>query len=124
MTNPADTHDETAIQARLVGTLAHWSLVDGRLWRQYTTGSWRVTLMIVNAIGHLAEAAWHHPELEVSYGSVIVRLHTHDAGGITDKDFELARELEHTILWRPAAGAALTGLPANQPHLRYVDPDT
>lgn len=124
MAKTANTHDEAAIQARLVDTLAHWSLVDGRLWRKYTTGSWRVTLMLVNAIGHLAEAAWHHPELEVSYGSVVVRLHTHDAGGITDKDVELAEALERFIQWRPAPGAALTGLPVNEPHLRYVDIDS
>jgi len=44
--------------------------------------------MVVNTVGHLAEAAWHHPDLTVSYAFVIVKLCTHDAKGITDKDFD------------------------------------
>ena len=47
--------------------------------------------MLVNAIGYLAEAAWHHPDLAVTWGKVWVKLKTHSAGGITDKDFALAR---------------------------------
>ncbi len=41
--------------------------------------------MVANAIGHLAEAAWHHPELEISYGRVKVALNTHEAKGITEQ---------------------------------------
>ena len=69
--------------------------------------------MVVNAIGHLAEAAWHHPELRVTFPAVEVRLDTHDAGGITDRDFELARKIEALIQWRPAATGPLEGPPAN-----------
>ena len=67
--------------------------------------------MLVNALGYLAEAAYHHPDLSVTWGRVTVKLSTHSAGGITDKDFELARRLEEVALWRPAAGGALTGTP-------------
>ena len=42
--------------------------------------------MVVNAIGHLAEAAWHHPDLTVTYNAVEVRLMSHDAKGITERD--------------------------------------
>jgi 4a-hydroxytetrahydrobiopterin dehydratase len=67
--------------------------------------------MLVNSIGYLAEAAYHHPDLTVTWGRVIVKLSTHSAGGITDKDFDLARKIEDVALWRPAAGGALEGTP-------------
>ena len=65
--------------------------------------------MLVNAIGFIAEAADHHPDLEVSWPKVVVRLSTHSAGGITDKDVALAREIEQLALWRPGASDALRG---------------
>ena len=52
--------------------------------------------MVVNTVGHLSEAAWHHPDLRVSYAWVEVRLKTHSANGITDKDFSLAAKIEGT----------------------------
>ena len=61
--------------------------------------------MVVNAIGHLCEAAWHHPDLLVSYPSVTVRLNTHDAGGVTEKDMELAQKIEEVVMWRPSPAA-------------------
>src|SRR2546428_11283303 len=67
--------------------------------------------MLVTAIGYLAEAAYHHPDLAVTWGRVIVKLKNHAAGGVTDKDFELARKIEEVVLWRPAAGGALGGTP-------------
>jgi 4a-hydroxytetrahydrobiopterin dehydratase len=79
--------------------------------RNYKTDGWPTTLMLVNAIGYIAEAADHHPDLAVSWGRVTVKLSTHSAGGITDKDFALASLIEQHALWRPAEGAALTGTP-------------
>ena len=91
--------------------LADWTLEDGWLRRKYNTDGWPTTLMLVNAIGYLCEAAWHHADLAVTWGKVWVKLKTHSAGGITDKDFDLARKIEEVVLWRPAAGGALTGTP-------------
>ena len=62
----------------------------------------KATLIVVNTVGHLCEAAWHHPDMEVSYNKVRVKLQNHDAGGITDKDFELASKLDEVVLWQPA----------------------
>jgi len=90
--------------------LEQWYLEDGWLRRKYNTDGWPTTLMLVNFIGYLAEAAWHHPDLAVTWGKVWVKLKTHSSGGITDKDFELARKIEDAVLWRPAGGA-LTGTP-------------
>ena len=84
---------------------------DGWIRRVYKTDGWPTTLMLVNAIGYCAEAAYHHPDLAVTWGRVVVKLSTHSAGGITDKDFALARRIEEVVLWRPAAGGALTGTP-------------
>src|SRR5438270_4099495 len=84
-----------------------WYLEDGWLRRKYSTDGWPTTLMLVNAIGYLCEAAWHHADLAVTYAKVWVKLKTHSAGGITDKDFTLARKIEETVLWRPEKGSAL-----------------
>jgi 4a-hydroxytetrahydrobiopterin dehydratase len=92
--------------------LPGWYLDDGWLRRVYKTDGWPTTLMLVNAIGYLAEAAYHHPDLNVTWGRLTVKLMTHSAGGITAKDFLLARQIEDTVLWRPAAGSVLgTGTP-------------
>jgi 4a-hydroxytetrahydrobiopterin dehydratase len=87
--------------------LADWYLESGWIRRKYNTDGWPQTLMAVNAIGYLCEAADHHADLTVSWGKLWVKLQTHSAGGITDKDFELARKIEEVVLWRPAAGSAL-----------------
>jgi 4a-hydroxytetrahydrobiopterin dehydratase len=88
-----------------------WYFEDGMIRRVYKTDGWPTTMMLVNAIGYIAEAAYHHPDLAVTWGRVTVKLSTHSAGGITDKDFELARRIEEQALWRPAEGAALKGTP-------------
>jgi 4a-hydroxytetrahydrobiopterin dehydratase len=91
--------------------LAGWYLEDGWLRRKYNTDGWPTTLMLVNAVGYLCEAAWHHADLAVTWGKVWVKLKTHSAGGITDKDFALARQIEAVALWRPPAGGPLQGTP-------------
>ncbi len=87
-------YTEAEAQARLKAELPRWSYEEGHLVRTYTTRSWRLSLMVANAIGYLAEAAWHHPELLVTYPRLVVRLRTHEADGVTDRDFELARRIE------------------------------
>ena len=103
------------VQARLAAALPAWRLQDGAIRRRLRTGGWPATLMAVNAIGHLCEAAWHHPELTVSYASVDIALNTHDAGGITEKDLALAARIEAVLQWQPGAepGAVLGGMPAD-----------
>src|SRR6516225_9680415 len=91
--------------------LEGWYLEDGWLRRKYNNDGWPTTLMLVNAIGYLCEAADHHADLTVTWGKVWVKLKTHSAGGITDKDFALARKIEEVVLWRPEAGSPLEGTP-------------
>jgi 4a-hydroxytetrahydrobiopterin dehydratase len=107
----SNTYAEEEVVAWLEEDLAAWRLEEGFLTRTYTTGNWQLTLLLANAIGYLAEAAWHHPELILSYPRLTVRLQTHDAGGITDKDVELARRIEAVVTWRPSPEDALEGTP-------------
>ncbi len=116
------TLDDDQVQARLAADLPRWTCDDGWLCRRFRTSGWKATLMVVNTVGHLAEAAWHHPDLVVSYASVTVRLMTHDAQGITEKDFELAQQIEAVVGWRPLPGAALEGTPAD-PQFAYLRDD-
>jgi 4a-hydroxytetrahydrobiopterin dehydratase len=109
---------------RLQAELPTWHLEDGWIRRKYRTHGWKGTLMVVNTIGHLAEVAWHHPDLVVSYAFVTVKLMNHAAGGITEKDFALARKIEEVLLWQPGAepGSALEGTP-DDPRFRYLKHD-
>ena len=110
------------INARLLEELPTWHLEDGWIRRKFKTGSWKGTLMVVNAVGHLAEAAWHHPHQTVSYAIVTVKLMNHAAKGITEKDFELASKIEEMVMWRPGAGSSLEGTP-DDPRFKYLKYD-
>ena len=110
MSTKESTYDDAQITEKL-SALPGWYLDDGWIRREYKTDGWPTTLMLVNAVGFLAEAAYHHPDLTVTWGRITVKLSTHSAGGITDKDFALARQIEDVTLWRPAEGGALTGTP-------------
>jgi 4a-hydroxytetrahydrobiopterin dehydratase len=110
MAQKEPTYDETQIAEKL-GSLPGWYFEDGWIRRVYKTDGWPTTLMLVNAIGYLSEAAYHHPDLSVTWARVTVKLSTHSAGGITDKDFALAKKFDEVALWRPDAGGALEGTP-------------
>lgn len=117
--------DDATVERRLKEELPAWRLEDGWIRRTYKTASWKSTLMVINTVGHLAEAAWHHPELAASYAWVEVRLQNHAAKGITDKDFELARKIEEVVCWRPGKEpGALEGTPANDQRFAYIIYDT
>ena len=88
--------DEVAAKLAELG-LSEWTLEGGWIRRKYNTDGWPQTLMAVNAIGYLAESADHHPDMLVKWGSVAVSLSTHSAGGITDKDFALARRIQDLV---------------------------
>ena len=107
--NPSTKLSAAEIGERLK-SLPGWRLDNGAIVREYPTDGWPTTLMLVNAIGFIAEAADHHPDLAVSWGKVHVKLWTHSAGGVTASDVELAQLIEQTALWRPQPGtSALRG---------------
>jgi 4a-hydroxytetrahydrobiopterin dehydratase len=119
--SPDAVYSEEEIRQRLAAELPAWYYEDGWIRRKYKTTGWKSTLMVVNTVGHLAEAAWHHPDLNVSYAFVVVKLVNHAAKGVTDKDFALARKIEEVVLWRPAGeeGSPLEGTPED-PRFKYL----
>ena len=110
MATKETVYDESQIAEKLKA-LPGWYYEDKWLRRVYKTDGWPTTLMLVNAVGYFAQAADHHPDLSVTWGRLTVKLATHSAGGITDKDFELARKFDEVALWRPAGSALGTGTP-------------
>jgi 4a-hydroxytetrahydrobiopterin dehydratase len=119
----AQTYTAEQIAQRLAEELPHWYYKKGWIRRRYKTHGWKGTLMVVNTIGHLAEAAFHHPDLTVSYAFVIVKLMTHSADGVTNKDFALAGKIEQVIQWQPGQeGQGLEGTPSD-PRLAYIQYD-
>ena len=121
MSKPKErTYSDDEVKARLNRELPHWSLDNGFIRRKYRTHNWKGTLMVINTVGHLAEAAWHHPEIAASYSWVEVRLQNHSANGITDKDFELARKIEDVVHWQPGKeSGALEGTPESDGYVKY-----
>jgi 4a-hydroxytetrahydrobiopterin dehydratase len=118
------TYSAAEVEARLMRDLPRWRLEDGWIRRTYKTNSWKGTLMVISTVGHLAEAAWHHPDITASYAWVEVRLQNHAAKGITDKDFELAKKIEEVICWQPGKeGGALTGTPEDDQRFAYIKYD-
>ncbi len=112
------------IQAKLDSEFPNWYYEDGWIRRKFKTSGWKSTLMVVNTIGHLAEAAWHHPDLTVSYAFVIVKLSTHTAKGITNKDWELAKKIEEVVSWQPGKlNGALEGTPNEDVRFKYIKYD-
>ena len=107
---------DAEVRARLAEELPEWVLADGAIRRAWRTADFRSALLVANLVGHFADVAWHHPEVVVRWGSVTVRLSTHEPQGITDKDFILAAKLEEVLGWNP--GGVLDGTPADAPYLK------
>ncbi|MFT5760697.1 MAG: 4a-hydroxytetrahydrobiopterin dehydratase [Alteromonadaceae bacterium] len=118
------TYSEAEVAEKLATELPNWYFENGWIRRKYKTSGWKGTLMVVNTVGHLAEAAWHHPDISASYAFVIVKLTTHSAKGITDKDIELAKMIEKVVQWQPAKeeGSPFEGTPSD-PRFKYIKYD-
>jgi 4a-hydroxytetrahydrobiopterin dehydratase len=81
------------IDARLTG-VPEWQIESGELVRTFQFEDFRAALGFVVAVGNLAEAAGHHPDIDIRYNRVRLALITHDAGGLTSKDFCLAEDTD------------------------------
>jgi 4a-hydroxytetrahydrobiopterin dehydratase len=88
---PAFSVDQA--QAHL-SKLNGWQIEDGQLVKIFQFKSFRGSLDFVNRVGELAEQAGHHPDIDIRYNRVRLSLVTHDAGGLTAKDFELAGQAD------------------------------
>ena len=92
MADKPEVYSEEEVQEKLAQELPGWYLEDGWIRRYYKTDGWQATMMLVTTVGYLAEAAFHHPDLAVSWAKLWVKLRTHAAGGITDMDFDLGKK--------------------------------
>ncbi|NDV87279.1 4a-hydroxytetrahydrobiopterin dehydratase [Aurantimonas aggregata] len=123
MAMAAKTYTDQEVTERLAKELPTWRLEDGWIRRTYKTHGWKGTLMVINTVGHLAEAAFHHPDITASYAWVEVRLMNHAAKGITDADFALAKKIEEVVSWQPGKeDGPLSGTP-DDPRFAYIKYD-
>ena len=74
-----------------------WQERDKALHCEVKTKDFMTSFRIVEAITPLAEAAQHHPDLELGWGYVRITLTTHDAGGVTEKDHALAKQIDAAL---------------------------
>ena len=82
----------------LLKSQTHWKLEDGKLVRDWTFKNFVEAMTFVNRVAELAEAAGHHPDIDIRYNRVRLGLVTHDAGGITHRDAEMAKKLSEIPL--------------------------
>jgi 4a-hydroxytetrahydrobiopterin dehydratase len=70
-----------------------WSLKEGKLVREWTFKDFSAAMLFVNRVAEIAEAAGHHPDIDIRYNRVLLGLVSHDAGGITERDTAMATHL-------------------------------
>lgn len=92
---------ETEIAARLP-EVPRWTREGASITRTWTFDDFPPALAFINRVGELAESANHHPDIFNSWATVRLSLTTHDAGGLTDRDFDLAKRIDALRADRPS----------------------
>ena len=87
-----DRLDDSAIKERLVGLA--WQREGDTLTRTFTLPTFRGAIAFVGSVADVAEAMDHHPDIDIRWRTVILRVSTHSAGGVTEVDFEFARRVD------------------------------
>ncbi len=77
-----------------LATAPDWKKKGTMITRTYQFKDFPAAITFVNAVARLAEQAWHHPDIDIRWNRVTLALTTHDAGGLTEKDFALARKFD------------------------------
>ena len=80
-----------------LSTLPDWKIENGELVRTFNFKDFLAAMAFVNKIANLAEQAGHHPDIDIRYNKVRLALVTHDAGGLTAKDFDLAAQADKSL---------------------------
>jgi 4a-hydroxytetrahydrobiopterin dehydratase len=80
--------------ARRLAEVPGWELVDQEIRREYTFPDFAEAMMFVNRVAILAGKVDHHPDIDIRYNKVLLVLSTHSAGGLTNKDFDLAKAID------------------------------
>jgi 4a-hydroxytetrahydrobiopterin dehydratase len=84
---------EAEIEKKLAG-FSDWSLIGDSLQRTFNFESFTDAIAFVGKVAKLAERHQHHPDILIRYSKVTLTLSTHDAGGLTEKDFDMAKHLD------------------------------
>lgn len=92
----SDLVDEEEIES-LMRKIPEWDHEGKTIQRSVEFGEFMEGIDFVNAVAEIAEEAGHHPDIDIRYSTVNLTLTTHDAGGLTDSDFELARKIDTLI---------------------------
>ena len=71
-----------------------WKKSRATIGRTFEFKDFPAAIKFVNAVARLAEKAWHHPDIDIRWNKVTLTLSTHDAGGLTEKDFALAQKFD------------------------------
>ena len=77
--------------------VAQWEKRRSAIQRTFQFKDFPAAIKFVNAVARLAEKAWHHPDIDIRWNKVTLVLTTHDQGGLTRKDFELAARLDRLV---------------------------
>ncbi|CAM8439379.1 COG2154 Pterin-4a-carbinolamine dehydratase [Candidatus Methylopumilus universalis] len=85
------------IEEKLTHKCTFWSYIFPSIERKFLTQNFDDSIRIANEIAEIANQLNHHPELVFKHNALIIRIHTHSASGITDKDFELAEKIDQLL---------------------------
>ena len=88
--------DDSAV-ARELGATTGWERDGSAILRTWRFADFKAAMIFVNGVAALAEKAGHHPDVAIHYNEVTLRAWSHDAGGLTARDFALARTINATL---------------------------
>jgi len=81
-----------------LASMPDWKKQGRTIERTYQFKDFPAAIQFVNAVARLAERAWHHPDIDIRWNKVKLTLTTHDVGGLTAKDFDLAGKFDRLLL--------------------------
>ena len=81
-----------------LATVPDWNRQGDAIARTFQFKDFPAAVKFVDAVAGLAEQAWHHPDIDIRWNKVTLTLTTHDADGLTQKDFDLARQFDQLSL--------------------------
>jgi 4a-hydroxytetrahydrobiopterin dehydratase len=79
---------------KALGGVPHWTRARVTITRTYVFKDFPAAIRFVRKVARLAERAWHHPDIDIRWNKVILTLTTHEVGGLTARDFQLARQFD------------------------------
>ena len=79
-----------------LGKLKNWKLQDNKIIKDFVFKNFAQTMIFINKVAEFAEELNHHPDMYISYNKVKIELTTHEVGGVSEKDFVLAKKIDDT----------------------------